>query len=76
MTALGNGVISCTSLDKTLGVRSPDTLITESSSVVAPGASLGKLFLVYLYSDKLHFHFDIVFLYSDLIFILSLYLKI
>ena len=51
MTALGSGIISCTALDKTLGVRPPDTLITESPSVVAPGASLGKLFLVTLESE-------------------------
>ena len=53
MTALGSGIISCTALDKTLGVRPPDTLITESASVVAPGASLGKLFLVVRIGGKL-----------------------
>ena len=46
MAALGSGFISCTVLDKTLGVRPPDTLVAESPSMVAPGAYLGKLFLV------------------------------
>ena len=50
MAALGSGIISYTALDKTLGVRPPDTLIVESSWVVAPGASLGKLFVVYFQS--------------------------
>ena len=45
--------MSCTALDKTLGVRRPDTLIEESPWVVAPGASLGQLFLVSTYLNIL-----------------------
>ena len=35
MAALGSSFITCIALDKTLGVRAPDTLITESAWVVA-----------------------------------------
>ena len=37
-----------TTPDKTLGVRPPVTLIEEFFWVVASGARLGKLFIVYL----------------------------
>ena len=46
VTALGSSFISCTTLDKTLGVRTPVTLIAEFPWVVTPEACLGKLFLV------------------------------
>ena len=49
VAAQGSSFIRCTTLDKTLGVRPPPppvTLIAESPWVVAPGACLGKLFLV------------------------------
>ena len=46
MAALGSGFIRCTTQDKTVGVRPSDTLIGKSLWVAAPGASLGKLFLV------------------------------
>ena len=36
--------MSCTALDKTLGVRRPDTLIEESPWVVAPGHLLDSYF--------------------------------
>ena len=51
VTSLGRGIISCTALDRSFGVWPPDTFITESSRTVAPGASLGKLFLVRIYAD-------------------------
>ena len=38
VAALSSNFSSCTSLDKTLGVRLPKTLIEESRWVVAPGA--------------------------------------
>ena len=50
MASLGSSFISCTALDKTRGVRPPDTLIAKFSWVVA---YLGKLFLVYNSSCKL-----------------------
>ena len=46
MADLGSSFISSTALDKNHGVRPPFTLIEESPWVVAPGAYLGKLFLV------------------------------
>ena len=54
VAALDSSFISCTALDKTLGVRPPDTLIAESLWVVAPGAYLGKLFPVKIIKGKFH----------------------
>ena len=48
LAALGSMFISFTALDKNLGVRPPVTLIEEFPWVIAPGANLGKLFLVYI----------------------------
>ena len=48
VAALGSSFISCTALDKSLGVPPPDTLIAESSWVAATGAYLGKLFLAHI----------------------------
>ena len=45
MAGQGSSFISCTTLDKTLGVRPPFSLIAECPWVVAQGACLGKLFL-------------------------------
>ena len=42
--------LGCTALDKTLGVRPPNTLTAEPPWVIALGAYLEKLFLVYGYS--------------------------
>ena len=42
MTALGSGIISCTALDKTLGVRPPSPLPPRHLIMKSPsGASLG-----------------------------------
>ena len=46
VVAVGSSFISCIALDKTLCVRPPATSIVEYPWVVAPGAYLGKLFLV------------------------------
>ena len=58
MAAQGSSFISCTALDKSLGVRPPVTLIAEFPWMVAPGACLGKRFLVidFIVSRKTNLH--------------------